>query len=215
MKLIFLEPNHEWLDYVGELERHWRVSLPRHTDKQWFEVFPEGKAMIPDKIAEWKEIREKLVRVIQEGLRIANDKENDEVTRHFCRELVKWLFGGKQLIEVNYHLSRLYRQRSIIHPPKKLSKQAITPELIQQAKEVPIETVVNQSVNLRACGKTLRGLCPIHEEKSPSFYVYPESNTCWCYGCQQGGDAIQLARLLYSYSFKDAVEFLLKGGSHE
>lgn len=207
------EPNHEWLNYVDELERQWRASLPRYTDKEWFEIFPEAKAMIPIKIAEWKEVREKLVRVIREGLKIANEKENDEVTRHFCRELVKWIFGGRQLVEVNGHLSRLYRQRAIIHPPKKLSKQAITLELIQKSKAIPIESVVNQSVNLRTCGKTLRGLCPLHEEKSPSFYVYPESNTCWCYGCQQGGDVIQLVRLLNKYSFKEAINCLLNGGT--
>lgn len=215
-----LKPNRpelddEYLDYVDELERKWRASLPRYTDKEWFEIFPEAKAMIPIKIAEWKEVREKLVRVIREGLKIANEKENDEVSRHFCRELVKWIFGGRQLVKVDSHLSRLYRQLAIIRPHKKLSGQFITPEFIQQAKAIPIETVVNQSVSLRTCGRMLRGLCPLHEEKSPSFFIYPESNSYRCYGCNQWGDVIQLVRLLYGYSFKEAVEFLLKGDSHE
>lgn len=205
------EPNHEWLDYADEMERQWRASLPRYTDKEWFEIFPEAKDMIPKKITERKEEREQLVKVIREGLKIANDKENDEITRHFCRGLVKWIFGGRQLVEVDSHLSRLYRQWAIIHPPKKLSKQAITPELIQQAEAIPIETILGQSLNLKTCGRTIRDLCPLHEEKSPSFYIYPESNTCWCYGCNQGGDTIKLVRLLNKCSFKEAVHYLSGG----
>lgn len=205
------EPNHEWLDYVDELERKWRASLPRYTDEQWLKIFPEAKEIIPRKIDELKEERERLVRVIREGLRAANDEKNDEITRHFCRLLVKWFFGGRQLVELDRHLSRLYRLRAIIHPPKKLSEKTISPELIQQAKEVPIETILNMSSNLRVCGRTLRSLCPLHEEKTPSFYVYLESNTYWCYGCNQGGDAIQLVRLLNKYSFKEAVHYLLGG----
>ena len=56
----------------------------------------------------------------------------------------------------------------------------------------PIEDVVGQYVSLKRSGSNLFGLCPFHSEKTPSFTVYPESRSYYCFGCQNGGDAIYL-----------------------
>lgn len=50
--------------------------------------------------------------------------------------------------------------------------------------------------------------CPLHEDRSPSFVIYPETNSCWCFGCQKGGDSIAIVRLLNNLSFIEAVEYL-------
>ncbi len=58
---------------------------------------------------------------------------------------------------------------------------------------------------LRRVGKTLLTNCllPNHEDRSPSFVVYPETNSWYCHGCLHGGDVVELARLAWGY---DQVE---------
>ena len=53
-----------------------------------------------------------------------------------------------------------------------------------------IEDVAASYVNLRRRGKNLVGLCPFHNEKTPSFCIYPENNSFFCFGCNKGGDVI-------------------------
>ena len=53
-----------------------------------------------------------------------------------------------------------------------------------------IEQVIGRYVQLRRRGKNLTGLCPFHSEKTPSFTVYPDTQSFYCFGCDAGGDAI-------------------------
>ena len=62
--------------------------------------------------------------------------------------------------------------------------------LEELAAKNPIEEVVGQYVNLKRSGSNLFGLCPFHGEKTPSFTVYPENNSFYCFGCGAGGDVI-------------------------
>ncbi len=47
----------------------------------------------------------------------------------------------------------------------------------------------------RRVGQNLTARCPLpgHDDKTPSFYVYPETGSCWCFGCLRGGDVVNLA----------------------
>jgi len=72
-----------------------------------------------------------------------------------------------------------------------------------------IEDVIGDHVQLRpAGGGNLVGLCPFHEEKSPSFNVTPRTGLYYCFGCGQGGDAIAFLRALDGLSFVEAIERL-------
>src|SRR3954471_13143599 len=53
---------------------------------------------------------------------------------------------------------------------------------------LPVADVVGESVQLRKAGTTLKGLCPFHGEKTPSFVVTPARDTWHCFGCGRGGD---------------------------
>ena len=68
--------------------------------------------------------------------------------------------------------------------------------------------LVDQGVNLQKAGRSLRALCPLHAEKTPSFYVYPEQNRFYCYGCQAKGDLIDYVRLKHDVGFQAAMEML-------
>ena len=71
-----------------------------------------------------------------------------------------------------------------------------------------IEDVVSSYVTLRARGRTRVGLCPFHGEKTPSFTVYPENNSFYCFGCGAGGDLITFVRKIEHLDYMDAVKFL-------
>lgn len=70
-------------------------------------------------------------------------------------------------------------------------------------------TILNEyGVELKHSGARLTGLCPLHNERSPSFYVNPSTNTYKCFGCGEGGDVIALIMELETLSFVGSLEFL-------
>ncbi|WP_263170613.1 DNA primase [Streptomyces sp. SCSIO ZS0520] len=77
---------------------------------------------------------------------------------------------------------------------------------------VPIDAVVSEYLQLRnAGGGNLKGLCPFHDEKSPSFQVSPAKGLFHCFGCQEGGDTITFVMKVDHLSFSEAVERLASG----
>ncbi|MET0417839.1 MAG: DNA primase [Actinoplanes sp.] len=72
-----------------------------------------------------------------------------------------------------------------------------------------IADIINESVTLRpAGGGNLKGLCPFHDEKTPSFTVAPARNVYYCHGCGQGGDAIKFLMDAEHLSFVESLERL-------
>ncbi|GAB3459849.1 DNA primase [Streptomonospora sediminis] len=73
----------------------------------------------------------------------------------------------------------------------------------------PIANVVGEYLQLRSAGGgSLKGLCPFHDEKSPSFNVTPARGLYYCFGCGEGGDVIRFIQNLEGLSFVEAVESL-------
>lgn len=68
--------------------------------------------------------------------------------------------------------------------------------------------LVASYVNLRRSGRNLVGLCPFHHEKTPSFNVYPENGSFYCFGCGVGGDVITFVRKIENLDYMEAVRFL-------
>ncbi|WP_327182925.1 DNA primase [Streptomyces sp. NBC_01334] len=74
---------------------------------------------------------------------------------------------------------------------------------------VPIDAVVSEYLQLRnAGGGNLKGLCPFHDEKSPSFQVSPSKGLFHCFGCQEGGDTITFVMKVDHLTFSEVVERL-------
>ena len=71
-----------------------------------------------------------------------------------------------------------------------------------------IVEVVSEFTALKRQGTNYTGLCPYHQEKTPSFSVSPEKNFYYCFGCAKGGDAIKMVMELKSFSFAEAVSHL-------
>ena len=81
-------------------------------------------------------------------------------------------------------------------------------ERIQQAKQVPIESLHQFEKARRTTQNTTTALCPFHSEKTPSFKIYHDDNHYHCFGCQEHGDAIDFIQKLHQSSFKEAVKLL-------
>jgi DNA primase len=73
-----------------------------------------------------------------------------------------------------------------------------------------IALVQRHGVELKKSGRSYKGLCPFHGEKSPSFYVWPDEKRFKCFGCQAGGDAISFVQRLMGKTFVDTVSDLAK-----
>ncbi|MBH5334696.1 DNA primase [Streptomyces pactum] len=74
---------------------------------------------------------------------------------------------------------------------------------------VPIDAVVSEYLQLRnAGGGNLKGLCPFHDEKSPSFHVSPSKGLFYCFGCQEGGDTVDFVMKVDHLSFAETIERL-------
>jgi len=78
-------------------------------------------------------------------------------------------------------------------------------ELVQRSD---IVDVVQSYVQLRHRGRTHTGLCPFHNEKTPSFVVYPETQSFYCFGCGAGGDVITFIKKINNVDYIEAVKFL-------
>lgn len=73
---------------------------------------------------------------------------------------------------------------------------------------INIEDLVGGYVQLKKAGRNLRGLCPFHGEKTPSFMVSPDKGIAYCFGCHQGGDIFRFIQLVENVSFNEAVKIL-------
>jgi DNA primase len=73
-----------------------------------------------------------------------------------------------------------------------------------------VALVQRHGVELKKSGRSYKGLCPFHQEKSPSFYVWADTRRFKCFGCQAGGDAISFVQRLLGKPFVDTVRDLAK-----
>lgn len=85
----------------------------------------------------------------------------------------------------------------------------IPQEYVQEVvRRTDIVDLIGSYVQLRHRGRTQTGLCPFHNEKTPSFVVYPENQSFYCFGCGVGGDAITFVRKINNLDYVEAVKAL-------
>jgi hypothetical protein len=81
--------------------------------------------------------------------------------------------------------------------------------MIAEAKQsIDLASIVESAgVELVRRGTRHVGLCPFHDEKTPSFYIYDDGGF-YCFGCHEGGDAISFVQKMYGLSFSEALRYL-------
>lgn len=86
---------------------------------------------------------------------------------------------------------------------------AIPQEFIAQLRSMSnVADVIGGYVQLKRSGRMWKGLCPFHSEKTPSFTVFPDTESYYCFGCQSGGDVITFIRNIEHLDYVEAVKFL-------
>ena len=89
------------------------------------------------------------------------------------------------------------------------SKMPIPQEFINDLRDrCDLVSLISGYVPLKRAGMNYKGLCPFHSEKTPSFTVFPDTKSFYCFGCQAGGDAITFVRLAERLDYVEAVKFL-------
>ncbi len=84
-------------------------------------------------------------------------------------------------------------------------------DVIEQIKErINLADYVARTVTLQKSGRNLRGLCPFHQEKTPSFFVFPDANRWHCFGCGRGGDIFNFVMEQQGLDFRGALEELAR-----
>ena len=85
----------------------------------------------------------------------------------------------------------------------------IEPEVIEQIREqLDVGQLISRYLELKRSGANLKGRCPFHEEKTPSFMVSPEKRIFKCFGCGASGDVFSFIMQYEGMSYPEAVEFL-------
>ena len=87
----------------------------------------------------------------------------------------------------------------------------IPKEVVEEIRQRnDIVDVISGYVNLKRAGSNYNGLCPFHNEKTPSFTVFPATQSYYCFGCSEGGDAISFVMKSENLEYVAAVETLAK-----
>lgn len=193
--------------HFQDLEEEDRRLSPKLTERQWLEIFPEAKKLyILPKIRELKKYEKPLREIIAKCLKIIERVKPEN--KWFWQEYIK-VFYIWDLVEAKRKLSRF---KHLIEVPKKIDglRSSITDRTIEEAKSQLIENIINQNIQLKKIGNKLIGCCPLHSERTPSFYIYLDTNSFYCFGCQEGGDVIKFVQKYYNISFREAIKFLSK-----
>src|SRR5947208_2296037 len=82
-------------------------------------------------------------------------------------------------------------------------------DAVQEIKHrLDLVDLISEHLRLQKAGRDLKGLCPFHQEKTPSLYVSPEKQLWHCYGCGKGGDQFSFIELIEHLDFKGALRLL-------
>jgi hypothetical protein len=136
------------------------------------------------------------------GLRDVDEKRS--TSRCFWREVVKlYIHHDPRTRE----LKLLTEYLKLVKPPGPAAPERVRHN-VEQAKSVPIESLFSPQ-RVRTGGSRITCCCPFHDDKTPSFVIYKETNTFYCFSaCGEGGDVIRFVMKLNSCDFKQAVEYL-------
>jgi hypothetical protein len=206
MEMKMTEEEEYELDRLAfELEREWKRTSSRYNDKELLAIFPDARKIIPQKLEE----REQEYKLLRNEIRafLKRIREENFESLWFAEEIAK-VFYFPDLFACERHIYRLRRMKFVAEGSNKKYCKENFYENIELARSYPIFQVAREKLELKKSGNNYSALCPFHNEKTPSFYIYVEDNQYHCFGCGVHGDVINLAQHLYGLSFKQTIELL-------
>lgn len=207
MTIYTQDPDELQNEYFQELEEQWLKSQPRFTDTELVAMFGDTLDTMDDTIAELKYQRKLLVKEIKR--RIEPYAHRDDADAYFARFCIKH-FLIEKLVKIEESLFRIERLRRKKNQSPVRPKKGLTDAEIERARNMPIAQIAELHIGkLRKAGKNYMARCPFHEDNSPSFTLYSDSNKFYCFGCQAKGDVIAFIQRLLQCDFKTAIYSLI------
>lgn len=180
-------------NYILDLEKQWRKSVPRFTCKELLTIFPEAKPILKQKLREYSNEVKFLTQEIKEDLEKLYKQVTDEFSLWFWEKYLE-VFKGEQLKQLSKKIKEI---KFALNPPR-VREGRITDEMIERAKQYPFENLIDTKRDF--------ALCPFHSEKKPSFYV--KNNWGYCFGCGWHGDTIKFLMEQNDLTFQEAIKYL-------
>ena len=100
-------------------------------------------------------------------------------------------------------MNEAQRRRHAAHPNSEI-------DVARLKEDVRVSHVAGMIVDLRPSGQELRGRCPFHDDRTPSFQVNDAKGVWFCFGCRRGGDVIALVQEIGGSSFVESCEWLMQ-----
>lgn len=182
-------------------------TSPRYPDNELLEIFPEIIRFLPKKIEECQADISSKESHVEKILGELYSLQSDTFSEWFGEEVIRQ-FEMPQLLEYEKRLVRLRRFKLLADPNSTKNHLLDFENKLEIARNYPIEALARERLEVKQSGKSLVSLCPFHNEKTPSFYIYPDSNRFYCFGCHESGDILKLTMHLCGVDFKDAVLML-------
>lgn len=179
---------------IALLEKEYLKNKPRISDREILGEIPEAKDSLKEKLAELEKIKKDLEQECKEALK-RTYKANLKGFELWFLEKVVEVWYVLPLMEVEHKISRI---KWLVFPPKE-SKNGITENMIERARDYPIEDLIETN-------KRGFAFCPNHNDKHPSFYI--RNGFGYCFSCGYWADSIKLLMEKQNYTFKQAVETL-------
>lgn len=188
---------------------------PYYSDRELLEIFPEAREIIPQKIEEYQEERLILKNKVKEWRSFIKEitilKHKDSFFFWFWGYLYPKYFWGRRGSEINKFLTTLHHQKRLLDEKNNsiFFHKTDWNDLKERAKQrLLIDEAIPHLERVKQHGDKIMALCPFHQEKTPSFFIYIKQNTFHCFGCQAHGDVITFKMKIHNISFKEAVKEL-------
>ncbi|MEX2013932.1 MAG: CHC2 zinc finger domain-containing protein [Parcubacteria group bacterium] len=147
---------------------------------------------------------------LQEAKNVVSSLGNDQGSE-FLRGVYDVYIRGeeKAVWQCERHIRRLQsclellEQKRLFSRPIKTSPGMVDVSALKE--RIDIADVIGQFVELRQAGATCKGRCPFHNDRTPSFVVYPNNGRWWCFACNEGGDVISFVQKIRNCGFREAV----------
>lgn len=193
---------------LRNLEILWKKSCRKFTISNLVQWFPEGIHIVRDLLRGLKS-RESEISLKMTKLNTSIEEQQlDDFSEYFHKEIVSQ-FIGDELRRVQKQIRYLKALRRAYLPFKKHTGR-INDQMIQEARDTDIEEVASYHLELKRSGQNFVSLCPFHNEKTPSFYLFTKNNRFKCFGCGASGDPISLVMQLHNLDFVNSILFLTR-----
>lgn len=203
----------DYLYIRRNIEPQWMLDKLnfRMTPQEEMKTFGVSQSLILEKIFEWDETRKQVISEMEdEKKQIHNHLSKFETTQEeydlaFKINAVQKLYTlAEELLNAEKQITRL-----ITYVEKHEVDNQLTPTQVLQASTKDFTPMLTTGV-IHAAGRK-KTICPFHQEKTPSFVIYP-NNSYYCFGCQEYGDAITFIQKTQNMNFPQAVTYLLNHG---